>query len=46
MKSDKNLVKVSSALLQDGGVGAEAVALAGDLVELARQADLHIGGSC
>ena len=41
------LVKVATALLEDGGVGAEAVALARDLVQLARQPHLQLhGNSC
>ena len=35
------LVKVAAALLEDGGVGAEAVALARDLVQLAGQPHLQ-----
>ena len=41
------LVKVAAALLEDGGVGAEAVALARDLVQLAGQPHLQShGNSC
>ena len=39
-----DFVKVAAALLEDGGVGAEAVALARDLVQLARQPHLQSQG--